>query len=214
MRRLRPTLPLLAVLVLFLATGMQGQQAAPSSTNFTLGVSLEVSDGHAIAFPVQTAGSREDQLPVIPMPGHKKVSGLKIYPFMSGDQVAVRVAALVPAKSANAAPQVRRVGEYVIGQAGDSLKLAALTRLGLRPLAVTVVKAPFFTDIAEDPCCFNNQGLICCGGTIAQMCANCPDCCGGFAPARYPSSSKARCINQNQAVTPDLKSKLTLNKPN
>jgi hypothetical protein len=213
MRRFRSALPLLAVLVLFLATGVQGQQAAPSSTNLTLGVSLEVSDGHAIAFPVQTAGSPEDQLPVIPMPGHKKVSGLRVYPFMNGDQVAVRVSALVPAKSSNSPAQVKRVGEYVLGHTGDSLKLAALTKLGLRPLVVTVVKAPFFTDVAEDPCCFNNQGLICCGATIAQMCANCPDCCGGFAPAKYPSSSRARCI-QNPAATPDLKSKLTANKPN
>jgi hypothetical protein len=213
MRRLGQLLPLLAAFVLFLATAIQGQQAAPSNNNLTLGVSLEVAEGHAIAFPVQTAGAREDQLPIIPMSGHKKVSGLRIYPFMNGDQVAVRVSALVPARSSNSPAQVKRVGEYVIGHTGDSLKLAALTKLGLKPLALTVVKAPFFTEAAEDPCCFNNQGLICCGSTLAQMCANCPDCCGGFAPARNPSSSKARCI-QTPAATPDLKSKLTVNKSN
>jgi hypothetical protein len=213
MKRFGSALPFLAVFVLFWAAGVQGQQVAPSPTNLTLGVSLEVAEGHAIAFPVQAAGAREDQLPVIPMPGHKKVSGLRIYPFMNGDQVAVRVSALVPARSSNSPARVQRVGEYVIGHTGDSLKLAALAKLGLRPLALTVVKAPFLTDAAEDPCCFNNQGLICCGGTLAQMCANCPDCCGGFAPAKNPSSSRARCV-QNPAATPDLKSKLAVNKSN
>jgi hypothetical protein len=211
MRRFQIALPLTVAIVLCLATSIQAQQPEPAQVKSSLGVSLEVASGHAIAFPIQVAGAAEDKLPVIPMPGNKKISGIRIYPYMNGDQVAVRVAALLPAKPATSTPQVQRVGDYVIGRLGDSLKLTDLTKLGLRPLAVSVVNAPFLTEEAGDPCCVNNQGLICCGATLAKMCANCPDCCAGFRK-QFAQSSHAGCVQQKQDAVV-LKPKLEMKKP-
>jgi len=79
MRRFRAALPLMAFIVLCLTISVHSQQSSSSQVQSSLGVSLEVAAGHAIAFPIQPAGSSEDKLPAIPMPGHKKVSGIRIY---------------------------------------------------------------------------------------------------------------------------------------
>ena len=211
MRRIPPSLTLMGAFLLCFATTMAGQQAKPapkaSSQPYSLGVSLEVAPGHAIAFPVQPATAKEDKLPVIPTPGHKKVSGIRIYPFMSGDKVAVRVATMVPGGKSARHATVVPLGQYVLGHPGDSLKLTELTRLGLRPLTVTVVKGPFLSDTSDDPCCFNNDGLICCGATFVQMCANCPDCCAGFK-TQYQRSSHAQCVYQKPDAVAHLRSRL------
>jgi len=133
---------------------------------------------------------------------------------MNGDQVAVRVAALLPAKSSTSTPQIRPVGEYVIGRLGDSLKLADLTKLGLRPLAVKVVTAPFLTDAADDPCCFNETtGQSCCFSIGAGVCRSCPVCCSGFGK-HLPSSSQAKCPQQKQPATQSVKPEPAVNKSN
>jgi hypothetical protein len=185
MRNVRFTLTFAACLLLAIATNAQTQ---PTSTEpaRTLGVSLALPDGNFIAYPIQHGTVPEDLLP-IPIRGYKNVFGVRIYPHMSEDKVAVRIWAMVPKTDADVKssdPAVsdptktphehRYLGDYVLGNEGDSLQVADFTKVGLPALTVRAVRAAFVLDSPGDPCCCTSGGLFCCGRTHAIMCATCP----------------------------------------
>jgi hypothetical protein len=182
----RVSMALVLGLVVSAALAAQTTQPKQQPTETkSLGVSLAMPDGHFVAYPVQPAGADEEKLSPIPITGYNNVAGLRIYPYMAGEQVGVRVTAMLTDKPATpaagpATPAAghahQLVGSYIIGKEGDSLQLADLGKFGLPPLAVKVVRAAFSEDPA-DPCCCTNDGLNCCGRTWAQMCAICAGVC-------------------------------------
>lgn len=191
--RLSMALSLVFVLSAAIAVGAAQPKQKPAQSK-SLGVSLALPDGHYVAYPIQPPGTEEEKLSPIPISGYNNVAGLRIYPYMTGDQVGVRVTAMLTDKPAadNSGPSTpavahrhQLVGSYVIGKEGDSLQLADLGKFGLPPLAVKVVKAEFSADPA-DPCCCTNDGLNCCGRTWALMCATCAGVCPTCGAFRKP----------------------------
>lgn len=203
MRNVHTTLATFACLLLALAAGAQTQAPAKQDAG-SLGVSLAMPDGHFIAYPIQHGTAPEDLLP-IPITGYKNVFGIRMYPHMAGDKVALRVWAMVPKKqfvNNPAATDPAKVphdhlylGDYVLGREGDSLQIADLTKVGLPALTAKVVRAHFSTDSPTDPCCCTTDGLVCCGRTFVEMCASCPcPTCGNLRSAKKlyrPGSSAA-----------------------
>ena len=205
----RLTTVLAASLLLSVAAIAQGTQndKKASEPERSLGVSLAMPDGHFIAFPIQHENTVEKMAPV-PIPGYKNFFGIKMYPYMTGDKVAVRILALVPEKQGAGASEQsdptkvphehQLVGDYILGKVDDTVQVTGLVKFGLPALTAKVVLAPFLAD-STDPCCCTSGGLFCCGRTFVIMCANCPcPTCGNLkspevskAVGAAPSSSKA-----------------------
>ena len=205
----RLTMVFAASLLLSYAVAAKGAQNdnKPSEPARTLGVSLSLPDGHFIAFPIQH-GNTEEQMDPIPIPGYKDLFGIKMYPYMAGDKVAVRILALVPKKQqptslepidpAKVPHEHRLVGDYVLGKVGDTVQVAEFARFGLPTLTARVVLAPFAADSPTDPCCCTDSGLICCGRTFAIMCATCPcPTCGNLKPRLSKTSDDTPSKNMS-----------------
>jgi hypothetical protein len=160
----------------------------PVQTQRSLGVALVMPNGTSIAYPIQPTDSTEESLAPITVPGASNVSAIRIFPHMTGEKVAVRVTA-ISTKQGKAAQASQPMGNYVIGEFGDSLKLNDLAKLGLPALEVKVVKARFAADSPDDPCCFTLDGPECCAPTVAILCSECGVACnlGCFAPSRKKS---------------------------
>jgi hypothetical protein len=182
MKTVRLTLVIATSLLLAIAAGAQTHKKTSEPAR-SLGVSLALPDGHFIAYPIQK-GTRPENLLPIPLSGYRNVFGIRMYPHMSGDKVAVRIWAMVPktpVSEASAPPDPTKVphkhqliGDYVLGHNGDSMQIADLKKVGLPALTAKVVLAPFSTKSPSDPCCCTTDGLTCCGPTFALMCASCP----------------------------------------
>jgi hypothetical protein len=207
----RSTTVFAASLLLFFAVTAKCAQNdnKPSEPASSLGVSLSMPDGHFIAFPIQH-GNTEEQMTPIPIPGYKDLFGIKMYPYMAGDKVAVRILALVPKKQqstssdqidpAKVPHEHRLVGDYILGKVGDTLQVAEFARFGLPVLTAKVVLAPFAADSPNDPCCCTDNGLVCCGRTFAIMCATCPcPTCGNLKPRL--SKTNGDTPSKNESVT-------------
>lgn len=179
------------------------QQAAAQPS---LGVALLLPGGRSVAYAAPLPRCAENSLKPIPISGYDNVSAIGIYPHLSGDKVAVRVTAmLTPAgkKTVSSRPDEQSpVGDYVIGRLGDSLKLADLKKLGLPPFEVRVVNEGFTLICCTDP----DNGLLCCGTSVINLCANCQavcpelaDCGSGAAALTLPLDVGLGPPNQRQA---------------
>jgi hypothetical protein len=168
-------------------------QQAAAQPHPSLGVALLLPGGRSVAYAAPLPRCAEKSLQPIPLSGYDKVSGIGIYPHLSGDKVAVRVTAMLTpagAKTVSLRPgEVQTpVGDYVIGRLGDSLKLADLKKLGLPALQVRVVNEGFNLICCTDP----DNGLLCCGTSVVNLCANCEavcpqlEGCGGAAALTLP----------------------------
>jgi hypothetical protein len=162
----------------------QSAQQSPEPKR-SLGVSLSLPNGSFVGFPIQD-GTPDDYLTPIPVSGYKNVFGIRMYPHMVGDKVALRLWVMVPKTAPAAAAQPldptkvphkhQLVGDYVIGKEGDSLLIADVNKVGLPVLTAKVVRAAF-SESPEDPCCCTTNGLVCCGGTYVEMCKTCANVC-------------------------------------
>lgn len=147
----------------------------------SLGVALLLPGGKSVAYAAPLPRCAEKSLKPIPISGYDNVSAIGIYPHLSEDKVAVRVTAMLTpagAKIVSSRPDDQSpVGDYVIGRLGDSLKLADLKKLGLPPFEVRVVNEGFTLICCTDP----DNGFLCCGTSIVNLCANCEAVCPQLA---------------------------------
>jgi hypothetical protein len=161
-----------------LTSSSQQEVAQPQPS---LGVALLLPGGRSVAYAAPLPRCAEKSLKPIPISGYDNVSAIGIYPHLLGDKVAVRVTAmltLVGAKTVSSRPdEPSPVGDYVIGGLGDSLKLADLKKLGLPPFEVRVVNEGFSLICCTDP----DNGLLCCGTSVINLCANCQTVCPQLA---------------------------------
>jgi hypothetical protein len=181
-----------------LTSSSQQEAAQPS-----LGVALLLPGGRSVAYATPLPRCAETSLKPIPISGYDNVSAIGIYPHLSGDKVAVRVTAMLTpagAKMVSSRPDEQSpVGDYVIGRLGDSLKLADLKKLGLPPFEVRVVNKGFTLICCTDP----DNGFLCCGTSVINLCANCQAVCPELADCG--SGAAALSLPLNLGVAPAKK---------
>lgn len=197
-------------LLLALATAAAAGQTAQTSPEpkRSLGVSLSLPDGHFVGFPIQN-GTPEENLTPIPIKGYKDVLGIRMYPHMSGDKVAVRLWAMIPKTQLSAASEPldpskvphehRLLGDYVVGKEGDSLQIVDFAKVGLPTLTAKVIMAPFSTESPDDPCCCTTDGLICCGSTFIKMCQTCANVCPTCGALKDTTKLKTSSLSASPA---------------
>lgn len=205
---------LVVVALIMVATVMAVAQTAqtPPEPKRSLGVSLSLPDGHFVGFPIQN-GTPEENLAPIPIKGYKNTLGIRMYPHMSGDKVAVRIWAMVPQTPLTNVSEPldptkvphehRLLGDYVIGKEGDVLQIADFSKVGLPTLTAKVILAPFSTESPEDPCCCTTDGLVCCGSTFVKMCNNCASVCPGCGGLKAASKLKTSNLSSLPAAKPE-----------
>ncbi|HEY6251617.1 MAG TPA: hypothetical protein VI685_16795 [Candidatus Angelobacter sp.] len=216
MKKNTSLLLVVAALLLTVATVMAAQTAQTSpQPKRSLGVSLSLPDGYFVGFPIQD-GTPEENLVPIPIKGYKNLFGIRMYPHMIGDKVAVKIWAMIPKAELSTISEPldptkvphehRLLGDYVVGKQGDSIQIADFAKIGLPTLTAKVVLAPFSTESPEDPCCCTVDGLNCCGRTWLQMCTNCASVCPTCGALSVPTKLKTSDLSVSPAAKPEERS--------
>lgn len=186
MRKVNPLRVMVASLALLSVINLKA--SSTNETSKTLGVAVMLPSGKVdhIAIRDDQQGAVHKIVPMIPIRGANGVYGVRVEPYLSQGQVAVRLTALVGADAVEAQGSCLRkgaafktvpIGSYVIGNEGDSLQVAEMGRFGLPTLTFSAATVPVVPVSSGDPCCFTSDGLECCWSCSGCKTQSCFDQC-------------------------------------